>query len=238
MTDRSLGLGKHIKGEGQPWGATRPPRADLRVVPGADDVPAPPVGGAEATNAVTARSRVVGALLDLQAAVPLTSALLTIRRRPAGPELPVFAYGERPGRAAEQRDVSASAPLPQDSAPGASRECHAVSCVFTHDGRAVGALRVVVSGELDDDALAAVEQARVVLEEEVVAFVLAGDAGLTDRELDVLRAMATGATNREIAVELHLSLSTVKTHVERILGKLDAANRIQAVRRATRTGLA
>ncbi len=185
--------------------------------------------GQDATNVFTARSRVVEALLDLQAAVPLTSALLTIRRRPEGPELPVFAYGEHSGRVPEEQGG--------DAASGRSQERHAVSCVFTHGGRAMGALRVVVTGDLDDEALAGVERARSVLEEEVVSFVLAGDAGLTERELDVLRAMATGATNREIAAELHLSHSTVKTHVERVLDKLEAANRIQAVREAVRAGL-
>jgi DNA-binding NarL/FixJ family response regulator len=52
---------------------------------------------------------------------------------------------------------------------------------------------------------------------------------LTDRELTVLRAMATGATNAEIAAELYLSVATVKTHVARVLAKLGLRDRVQAV---------
>jgi DNA-binding NarL/FixJ family response regulator len=52
---------------------------------------------------------------------------------------------------------------------------------------------------------------------------------LTDRELTVLRAMATGATNAEIAAELYLSIATVKTHVARVLAKLGLRDRVQAV---------
>ena len=52
---------------------------------------------------------------------------------------------------------------------------------------------------------------------------------LTDRELTVLRAMAAGATNAEIAAELYLSVATVKTHVARVLAKLGLRDRVQAV---------
>jgi DNA-binding NarL/FixJ family response regulator len=52
---------------------------------------------------------------------------------------------------------------------------------------------------------------------------------LTERELEVLRAVATGLTNGEIAGELRLSESTVKTHVGRALAKIGARDRVQAV---------
>jgi len=56
--------------------------------------------------------------------------------------------------------------------------------------------------------------------------------GLTQREHDVLIKMADGLSNQEIAEQLFLSESTVKTHVSNILFKLDAKRRMQAVQAA------
>ena len=54
-------------------------------------------------------------------------------------------------------------------------------------------------------------------------------AGLTGREREVLQAIACGWTNSEIAEQLNLAESTVKTHVGRILAKIGARDRVQAV---------
>ena len=62
-------------------------------------------------------------------------------------------------------------------------------------------------------------------------------AGLTERELEVLQLLASGARNKEIAVKLFLSERTVKFHVSSILGKLGAGNRTEAAAIATREGL-
>jgi DNA-binding NarL/FixJ family response regulator len=61
--------------------------------------------------------------------------------------------------------------------------------------------------------------------------------GLTDRELDVLRAVATGQSNDEIATKLYLSPATVKTHLARIFAKLHLRDRAQAVVLAYEAGL-
>jgi len=55
---------------------------------------------------------------------------------------------------------------------------------------------------------------------------------LSARELEVLRLIAQGKTNREIADQLVIALSTVKTHVNNVYGKLGASRRTQAIGRA------
>lgn len=62
-------------------------------------------------------------------------------------------------------------------------------------------------------------------------------ASLTKREAEVLSLVALGYTNKEIAQRLALSRRTVETHVERVLGKLNAASRTRAVAEAVRAGL-
>lgn len=52
---------------------------------------------------------------------------------------------------------------------------------------------------------------------------------LTDREMEVLQLMASGATNQDIAEKLYIGLGTVKHHVRAIFGKLGARDRVQAV---------
>jgi DNA-binding NarL/FixJ family response regulator len=50
---------------------------------------------------------------------------------------------------------------------------------------------------------------------------------LSERELDIARSIARGRTNQEIAAELFISLSTVKTHIARIQNKLGVRNRVE-----------
>jgi NarL family two-component system response regulator LiaR len=61
---------------------------------------------------------------------------------------------------------------------------------------------------------------------------------LTEREMDVLRLVAQGLTNQEIAESLVIGDGTVRTHVSNILGKLHLANRTQAALYALREGFA
>ena len=60
---------------------------------------------------------------------------------------------------------------------------------------------------------------------------------LTDREREILRLLATGLSNAELARELHLSETTVKTHVSAVFRKLSVRDRVQAVIAAYDAGL-
>jgi DNA-binding NarL/FixJ family response regulator len=95
--------------------------------------------------------------------------------------------------------------------------------------RLVDAIRVVAAG----DALLAPEVTRRLIDRFVSAARPADPprelASLTARELDVLKLVARGRSNAEIAAELYVSEGTVKTHVGRILAKLDLRDRTQAV---------
>jgi DNA-binding NarL/FixJ family response regulator len=62
------------------------------------------------------------------------------------------------------------------------------------------------------------------------------EANLTDREAEVLRLIAQGRSNSEIAAELFLGVETVKTHVRNVLAKLGARDRVQAVITAYESG--
>ncbi len=55
-------------------------------------------------------------------------------------------------------------------------------------------------------------------------------SGLTSREREILELVAAGRSNPEIAVELYVSVDTVKTDVRHILAKLEAKNRVDAAR--------
>ncbi len=60
---------------------------------------------------------------------------------------------------------------------------------------------------------------------------------LSDRETETLRLIASGRNNRQIAEELFVSRSTVKTHVQRIIKKLGVSDRTQATVKAIELGL-
>ncbi len=59
---------------------------------------------------------------------------------------------------------------------------------------------------------------------------------LTDRDHDILRLIIAGRSNLEIAAELHLTPKTVRNYVSAILGKLQVADRLQAVAKAREAG--
>jgi DNA-binding NarL/FixJ family response regulator len=97
------------------------------------------------------------------------------------------------------------------------------------------AVRIVAAG----DALLAPSITRRLVEDfaKVQPVLPATAGGLTPRETDVLRLIARGQSNREIAATLVLAEQTVKTHVSRILTKLDLRDRAQAVVYAYESGV-
>jgi NarL family two-component system response regulator LiaR len=127
-----------------------------------------------------------------------------------------------------------------------------VLTAHTDDARVVAALRAGAIGYVRKDAepeilLAAVRAAargQSLLDPSIAGSVLQeliGDTkireDLTGREMEVLRWLAHGRTNREIADELVVGEETVKTHVGNILAKLHIAHRTQAVIHALKQGL-
>jgi DNA-binding NarL/FixJ family response regulator len=94
------------------------------------------------------------------------------------------------------------------------------------------AIRAAHRGELQIDAALA----RGILSERRPS-TSAPERNLTSRELDVLRLVAEGQSNKEIAHELGISGGTVRAHVSSILAKLDAHSRTQAAMQAVREGL-
>jgi len=100
----------------------------------------------------------------------------------------------------------------------------------------VAAVRLVRCG----DALLAPSITRRLVERFAPRAGVSGDAdlsALTPRELEVLGLVARGLSNAELAAALTLSEATVKTHVARILAKLQLRDRVQAVVLAYETGL-
>jgi len=103
-------------------------------------------------------------------------------------------------------------------------------------------MAALVKADPEIALVAGVEEADVVVSERVIATaapttVPREGAALTPRELDVLRLVALGLGNKEIAAELDLSAHTVKYHLASVLAKLGVRSRTEAVSRGIRTGL-
>jgi len=118
----------------------------------------------------------------------------------------------------------------------------------TDEARMVGAMRAGASGYVRKDAdpevllaaIHAVAAGRTYLDPSVAPQVLAlaeAPGDLTGRELQVLRQLTLGQSNKEIAAALSVTEETVKTHVAHVLMKLQVDNRSQAVTQALKLGL-
>ena len=103
-------------------------------------------------------------------------------------------------------------------------------------------LAALVKADREIVLVAEAEEADVVVSERVIATAAPAavpreGAALTPRELDVLRLVAQGLGNKEIAADLDLSAHTVKYHLASVLAKLGVRSRTEAVSRGIRTGL-
>jgi len=117
----------------------------------------------------------------------------------------------------------------------------------TDEARMMGVLRAGAAGYVRKDAepetllaaVRAVARGRTFIDPSIGYRVLRTDTrdDLTARELDVLRHVALGKSNKEIAAALDISEETVKTHVRHVLAKLGAENRAQAAVRALARGV-
>ncbi len=169
---------------------------------------------------------------SVRTTTPVIDALrLTFRALTAGGELPAWDdaatawrdLGNRYETAVVLVEGAASA-LASNNRPGARSRLREARAIATELGAAPLRARIddlTARGRLTDTAGGT-----------------SGNAfGLTRRELDVLRVLARGRSNQQIAVELFISVNTVATHVARILTKLDVVSRTQAAAKAGETGL-
>jgi NarL family two-component system response regulator LiaR len=123
---------------------------------------------------------------------------------------------------------------------------------YTDEARVIAALRVGAIGYVRKDAgpdvlltaIRAAARGQSLLDPSVAGAVfhhlerrMTPGEGLTEREGEVLRQIALGRTNREIAGDLVVSAETVKTHVANILSKLGLANRTQVIIYALKQGI-
>jgi NarL family two-component system response regulator LiaR len=118
----------------------------------------------------------------------------------------------------------------------------------TDEARMMGALRAGAAGYVRKDAepevllaaVRAVARGKTYLDPSVSRQILEAKVprdDLTPRELDVLRQLALGRSNKEIADALAIADETVKTHVGNVLSKLQVENRAQAIVQALKRGL-
>jgi len=115
------------------------------------------------------------------------------------------------------------------------------------EARLMGALRAGAAGYVRKDAepetllaaVRAVARGKIYIDPAAASIVAAAgaDDDLTPRETDVLRQLALGRSNRDIAATLGIGEETVKTHVGHVLGKLGVDNRAQATVQALKRGL-
>lgn len=113
------------------------------------------------------------------------------------------------------------------------------------EARMMGVLRAGAAGYMRKDAepemlltaIRAVARGKTFIDPGITNRMITAPDELTARELDVLRLLAFGHSNQEIAGSLHIGEETVKTHVAKVLAKLQVENRAQAIVQALKRKL-
>ncbi|GAA1081914.1 MULTISPECIES: response regulator transcription factor [Kitasatospora] len=187
-------------------------QGDLRVVGEASD-------GAEALGLVRSlRPHVVLMDVRMPEVDGLTATRAILRDTDAPPRILVLTTFENDDYVYEALRAGAAGFLLKRARP--AEIVHAVRLAEAGDSLLFpAAVRRLAAGRNDAGAAAALAR-----------------AALTAREAEVLRLMARGLSNAEIAAELVLGVQTVKTHVSAVLGKLGARDRTQAVVTAYESG--
>jgi DNA-binding NarL/FixJ family response regulator len=156
-------------------------------------------------------------LIDLALpGIESVSAIATLRSRQPDLRILVLSAEEPAARALEALEAGALGYLPKSSS----------------EQEALSALQYVSNGRPwipDTLTLQMIEQRRQNAP---------GLASLTRREIEILRLIARGLSNQEIAEQAHISEGTVRTHLTNIFGKLEIGNRVEATLCALRDGLA
>jgi two-component system, NarL family, response regulator YdfI len=180
--------------------------------------------GLESLLATAPGLEVAGSYADTRGVDELRPDVLLIAGsapRGDGPASVVLSNEDQPVWTPEALRAGVRALLPRDASPAA---------ILAAIDAAASGLALIDPQELE--SLLAVSTPAQALETAAAAA-----TPLTPRELEVLRMMADGAANKEIAWRLGISEHTVKFHVASILGKLDAGTRTEAVARGLRSGL-
>jgi non-specific serine/threonine protein kinase len=142
--------------------------------------------------------------------------------------------------AAEAIREAIGAPLPPVERPDREATLAAVRAAL---GEAAGAAalaagRALPPGQATAEALGDASASRSPADERAVPLPAPAPGGLSRREAEVLRLVAAGRSNREVAEELALSVRTVERHITNLYGKIGAKNRADATAFALRHGLA
>jgi DNA-binding NarL/FixJ family response regulator len=180
-------------------------------------------GDGDEVEAALAEHRPEVVLMDIRMPrVDGISATVALRRRPDPPEVIVLTTFDADENVLRALRAGASGFLLKDTPP--ARIVEAV-------------LRVAAGESILSPAVTRRLIARVTVDGGTADRSRADFARLTEREADVVLAIAKGRTNQEIATELYLSVATVKTHISHAMTKLGLANRTQLALLAHDAGL-